>query len=95
MSASRAPADASSPRTFFGMPKLPARFAGIVMPFLLSILMTIVVSFISTLRGVGWIEGFGRIWFGAWWMSWIVAFPTLLMVLPLVRRLTAALVRQG
>lgn len=33
--------------------KLPARYAGIVMPLLLSVLMTLVVSGISTLRILG------------------------------------------
>jgi hypothetical protein len=29
---------------------------------------------------------------GAWGLSWMVAFPTLLLILPMVRRLTALLV---
>ena len=33
--------------------RLPARYASIVMPFLLSLLMTSLVSFISTARSVG------------------------------------------
>ena len=73
--------------------KLPARWAGIVMPLLLSILMTCVVSLIATLRGVGWNAQALRLWPGSWAMSWAVAFPVLLLVLPLVRRLTAMLVR--
>jgi hypothetical protein len=32
---------------------------------------------------------------GAWGLSWIVAFPTLLLVLPLVRRATRALVESA
>jgi hypothetical protein len=81
-----------SPATFLGLPKLPARFAGIVMPLLLSVLMTFIVSMISTLKGIGVVPGFVRIWLGAWAVSWVVAFPTLLLVLPLVRRATAAIV---
>lgn len=72
--------------------RLPARFAGIVMPVLLSVFMTFVVSLISTLRGVGPVSGFLAIWLSAWALSWAVAFPTLLVVLPVVRRLTAAIV---
>ena len=30
----------------------------------------------------------------SWALSWLVAFPTLLLVLPLVRRATSALVEQ-
>lgn len=73
-------------------PKLPARYAGIVMPFLLSVLMTAIVSCISTLRGVGFGNASVSLWLNAWVLSWIVAFPTLLVALPIVRRLTTALV---
>lgn len=73
--------------------KRPPSAGAIVTPLVLSLLMTLVGSAISTLR----IRGPGRGFLGAWpvnWaLSWIIAFPTLLVVLPLVRRLTAALVR--
>lgn len=85
----------STPRSILGFPKLPARYAGIVMPLLLSILMTCIVSMISTLRGIGPVPHFFSIWLQAWGISWAVAFPTLLLVLPLVRKATAALVDIG
>lgn len=74
------------------MRKLPARYAGIVMPLLLSLLMTCVVSLISTLRSIGFTTHALELWPSAWLLSWLVAFPVLLLVLPLVKRLTAALV---
>ncbi|WP_339561301.1 DUF2798 domain-containing protein, partial [Pseudomonas sp. EA_65y_Pfl1_P113] len=61
--------------------KLPARYAPIVMPFVLSLLMTAVVSVISTLRSLGATPAFLATWPGAWALSWVVAFPTLLLVL--------------
>ncbi len=75
-----------------GIPKLPARYAAFVMPLLLSIFMTAIVSLVSTLRSVGLVEGVVALWLGAWGMSWLIGFPTLLLVLPVVRRLTAWLV---
>lgn len=74
------------------MRKLPLRFGTVVMPLLLSILMTFIVSFISTLRGVGWTPDFVWTWLSAWGMSWLVAFPTTLVVLPLVRRAAASII---
>lgn len=73
--------------------KLPARAGAFVMPMLLSVLMTCVVSAISTARivGPGW--GFVHAWPANWAMSWLIAFPTLLAILPLVRRITGAVVR--
>ena len=79
-------------KNFLGLPKLPARSAAWVMPLLLSILMTFIVSMISTLRSVGLSPETPRIWLSAWGLSWVFAFPTLLLVLPLVRKATAAIV---
>ncbi len=76
-----------------GIPKLPATYAKVVLPFFLSIIMTCVISLISTLRGAGFGPGFFALWLGSWALSWLVAFPTLLLVLPLVKRATAAVVR--
>lgn len=73
-------------------PKLPARYAGIVLPLVLSVLMTFVVSAIATLRSLGPTPAFIAMWPTAWALSWLVAFPTLLLVLPLVRRIVGLVV---
>lgn len=78
-----------STRTF---KRLPARSAGFVMPLVLSILMTFVVSGIATLRSLGPTNAFLTTWPAAWGLSWLVAFPTLIMLLPLVRRIVGWLV---
>jgi hypothetical protein len=71
---------------------LPARAAAWLMPLVLSLLMTFVVSAIATLRALGPGPQFVAEWPGAWMISWVVAFPILLLVLPLVRRIVAWLV---
>lgn len=76
----------------FPVRKLPARFAGFVMPLVLSVLMTFVVSAIATARSLGLGPDFAATWPMAWGLSWLVAFPTLLLVLPLVRRIVGLLV---
>ena len=79
----------SSKSTF---PKFPNRYAAIILPFLLSIIMTCIVSCISTLKSLG-LDGFSlQTWLSAWGISWVVAFPVLLFALPIVRKITAALV---
>ena len=67
--------------------KLPARYATIVSPLVLSLLMTFIVSFISTLKSLGPQPNLPSVWLIAWGLSWLVAFPTLLLVLPMVRRI--------
>ncbi|WP_423185551.1 DUF2798 domain-containing protein [Alishewanella sp. d11] len=74
------------------MPKFPAKSAGLIMPLLLSIFMTCIVSLVSTLKSLG-LDAFSlNGWLSAWGLSWLIAFPTLLLVLPLVKKLTAYLV---
>lgn len=72
--------------------KLPARYAAIVLPLILSLLMTFVISGVSTLMSLGPTRAFVSTWPAAWALSWIVAFPTLVAVLPLVRRIVAIVV---
>lgn len=71
------------------MKKLPAHMAGFVMPLVLSIFMTCVVSAISTYKTLGLAPDFVVRWLPAWGLSWLVAFPTLLLVLPLVRKIVS------
>ncbi|WP_236621693.1 DUF2798 domain-containing protein [Asticcacaulis benevestitus] len=72
--------------------KLPSKYATLVMPLLLSVMMTFVVSAISTFKNIGLAHNFASCWMAAWGMSWVIAFPTLLLALPLVRRLVAVIV---
>lgn len=70
--------------------KLPARYASIVMPLFLSMLMTLVVSLIATAKSLGFAHPeLASNWMSSWVVSWIVAFPVLLMLLPIVRRMVA------
>lgn len=73
--------------------RLPARYAGILMPLVLSILMTSVVSAVATIKNLGIDQGFIGHWMSAWGLSWLIAFPTLLCALPITRRLVMTMVR--
>lgn len=74
--------------------RLPSRYGALVMPIVLSILMSLVVSGVSTMKSLGIGPDFLSTWPTAWFLSWLVAFPTLLLVLPLVRRIVGFLVEQ-
>lgn len=74
------------------IPKLPAKWANIMVPFILSCLMSGIISFINMLRNLGWIDGFVTLWIHNWMISWLFAFPIVLMLLPVVRKLTSKLV---
>ncbi|MES2666762.1 MAG: DUF2798 domain-containing protein [Pseudomonadota bacterium] len=72
---------------------IPARFAPVVFGFILSGLMSCMVSGIATLRALGLNPGFFGEWMGSWATSWAVAFPVVLVVAPFTRRVVTRLVR--
>lgn len=72
---------------------MPPRFAPILFGFVLSALMSFIVSGIATVRNAGLVDGFLNLWINAWIPSWIIAFPTVLIVAPMARRLVGMLVK--
>jgi len=73
---------------------MPARFAPFLFGFVLSGLMSAVVSGIATLRNAGLTDGFFGLWLNAWLLSWLIAFPVVLVVAPLTRRLVALAIKK-
>jgi len=78
-----------------GWRKFPARYEGVLNLLVLSIMMTCIVSGISTVRSMGFTSHVFEVWPQAWAMSWCVAFPTLFIVTPLVRRIVSVLVEKA
>lgn len=73
---------------------LPKRLAPALFGFILSGLMSLLVSGIATYRAVGVGPGFVGLWASGWLTAWLVAFPAVLLVAPLARRAVGALVAQ-
>ena len=71
---------------------MPSRSANILFGFILSALMSFLVSGIAILRNAGLDDTFLSMWMEAWLPSWLIAFPTVLVVAPLMRRLVGMLV---
>jgi len=72
---------------------IPAKFAPLLFSFCLSIVMSCVVSGVATFNATGLADGFLALWGTAWYKSWIVAFPTIMVVAPLTRRFVAKLTK--
>lgn len=81
-----------SPYIFGNVPKLPAKYAAVVIPFILSFMMSGLISMINIIHNIGFVEHFAAVWISAWIFSWCVAFPAVLILLPIVRRITVRLV---
>lgn len=74
------------------MPRIPHRYTPVVTAFLLSGLMSCMVSGISTLRSIGLAEFVFMKWMTNWAWSWALAFPAVLIVLPVVRFVVSRIV---
>lgn len=79
--------------TIFGIPKLPARAMFFLVPLFLSFVMCGIVSFISTIKTIGFGLFIVSPWLTSWGVSWMIAFPTVLFVLPIARKLSLSLVK--
>lgn len=73
---------------------IPARLAPVLFGWILSGLMSLLVSGVSTWRSVGPIAGFAGLWMLSWLSAWAIAFPVVLLVAPLARRAVETLVRR-
>ncbi|MFD2264751.1 DUF2798 domain-containing protein [Lacibacterium aquatile] len=76
-------------------PFIPKRYEAYAFGFLLSGMMSAVVSLIATLRAVGLTAEVPHLWLTSWPIAWAVAFPTVLVVAPTVRKILARIVRQS
>jgi hypothetical protein len=75
--------------------KLPAKAAFVLTPMILSFLMSGIVASIATLRAVGVTPGLASKILHAWMLSYPVAFPTAMIVMPIVRRVVGLLVESA
>ncbi|MGF1476195.1 MAG: DUF2798 domain-containing protein [Geminicoccaceae bacterium] len=71
--------------------RLPAWLQPYLFGLVLSGLMSLVVAGVSTFRAVGLPPDFTALWMSAWLTSWVIAFPTVLVVAPVVRRMVGRL----
>lgn len=74
------------------MPKFPQRHAPILLAFFTSLFMSFLMSMIITLVNIGPQPDFLARWMHAFALAFPVAFPSIILVLPLARKLVARLV---
>ncbi|TYQ27798.1 DUF2798 domain-containing protein [Pseudanabaena sp. UWO311] len=78
---------------FWRSPRIPKRFIPYLFPLLLSGFMTLIITGISIFKVLG-IDTvianpmkFFQLWLNAYISAWLIAYPVLLLVIPVVRRL--------
>lgn len=72
---------------------IPARFAPIAFGFFLSMIMSAIISGVSTVSALGFSPELPAAWVKAWLSSWVIAFPTVLVVAPIARRIVGRLTK--
>jgi hypothetical protein len=65
--------------------KLPPVYMRFALPLGTSFFMTFLVSGVATWRALGMVPHMLGIWMVSWMISWAVAFPTMLVMMPIVR----------
>jgi len=66
---------------------LPNKYLNQVQSFLLSGFMSFIMSGIITLMNLGIVDEFINMWFHAWILAFAIAFPTIMLIFPFVRKL--------
>lgn len=69
--------------------RIPARFAPLLFGALLSAIMVAIVSAFVLLSAQGLQQGFANQWLKSCLTTWPIAFPTVTLVAPLVRKMVA------
>ena len=66
---------------------LATKFRPYLYGFFMSLSMSGIMSLVVSLHNLGWSEHIISIWLSAWRFSFMVAFPTVLILTPVVRNL--------
>lgn len=71
---------------------IPSRYSPYVFSFFMSLLMSGVMSFCITTLNLGWVADLLWLWLKAWSAAFVIAFPTIVLVTPLVRKLVSLVI---
>ncbi len=63
------------------------KLSKLLFPFILSGMMSCLISGITTLKAVGLIPNFCGLWMSAWIIAWLFAFPSVMICAPIAQKL--------
>ncbi|MDC0073347.1 DUF2798 domain-containing protein [Alphaproteobacteria bacterium] len=70
------------------------RYSTILFSFFLSIFMTFIVSGVSSFTAIGLNEQFINFWIKSWFRSWLIAFPAIIVIAPLTRKIIQKMTKE-
>lgn len=74
---------------------IPAKYTPLVFAFFMSMLMAFLMSAVLTFINLGAIPDFFSRWMRAFAIAWICAFPAVLVMVPLARKLVTLCVKKS
>ncbi|HSI24079.1 MAG TPA: DUF2798 domain-containing protein [Methylotenera sp.] len=72
--------------------KIPKKYEGILFAFVMSLLMALLMSAVLTLVFTGLDKQFVVRWMNGFVHAWPIAFPSIFIIAPLVKKIVVALV---
>ena len=72
--------------------KIPARYLHIMIPFVLSFFISGIISGIFTIKSMGFQPDTIFAWLNSWILAWSIAFPSVLIMLPIVKKIVGFIV---
>lgn len=69
------------------------KYQHLVFSFFMALLMSCLMSFVITLFNIGFTDNLLSSWLQAWGFAFFVAFPTVVIIGPVVKKLTAAVIK--
>ena len=72
---------------------IPRKYSSILFGLIVSMLMTLIVSGVSTFNNIKSSDDFLYLWLDSWYKSWIIAFPIILIVSPLAKKIVQKITR--
>lgn len=76
------------------IPFIPKKYEHVAFAFLLSAIQTLVITGISLALTVGISSQLPALWAKTYFSAWMIAFPGVLVVAPVVRRILGRIVKQ-
>jgi hypothetical protein len=73
---------------------IPRKYQHQVFAFFMAGLMSCLMSLVISIFNVGLVDNILQIWLHAWGFAFVVAFPAVLVVAPLVRRLVNLVIKK-
>jgi Protein of unknown function (DUF2798) len=68
------------------------KYTSQVFSFFMALLMSGIMSFVISVFNMGVVDGIFFIWLKAWLLAFVIAFPTIILVTPLVRKLVSMVI---